>query len=298
MSDKEFSEIKSSLHPRNKHRENYNFKILIKATPDLAPFIHTNAYGNLSIDFFSSEAVRTLNKALLKYFYGIGHWQIPKGYLTPPIPGRAEYIHQIADLITSSTKSKNIKCLDIGVGANCIYPLIGISEYDWSFVGADIDQKALENAEKIREANPKIGEKLELRLQKESQCIFRNIIRSDDFFHLTICNPPFHKSAKEAQAGSKRKIKNLSGQKVKVATLNFGGQSNELWCEGEFVKKMILESIEYSKNCTWFTTLVSREEYLPGYKMLLKKAGAKEISIIDMNLGNKKSRILAWSFKS
>jgi 23S rRNA (adenine1618-N6)-methyltransferase len=41
----------------------------------------------------------------------------------------------------------------IGIGANCIYPIIGNAEY-WSFVGTDIDEKAIENCSTIIEANP------------------------------------------------------------------------------------------------------------------------------------------------
>ena len=135
---------KLKLHPRNKHRQGYNFKQLTKTCPDVAPFVQINKYGTESIDFSNAMAVKLLNKALLIEYYGIVNWQIPPNYLVPPIPGRADYIHHIADVLSDQMKQKiprgpKIKCLDIGVGANCIYPILGTQEYGWSFIGADID---------------------------------------------------------------------------------------------------------------------------------------------------------------
>jgi 23S rRNA (adenine1618-N6)-methyltransferase len=40
-----------------------------------------------------------------------------------------------------------VRVLDIGVGANCVYPLIGHAEYGWRFLGVDIDEAALANAQ-------------------------------------------------------------------------------------------------------------------------------------------------------
>jgi 23S rRNA (adenine1618-N6)-methyltransferase len=83
---------KASLHPRNRHQGRYDFPALIKTTPELAKFVITNPYGKESIDFASPDAVRVFNRALLKAFYGIEHWDIPADYLCPPVPGRADYI--------------------------------------------------------------------------------------------------------------------------------------------------------------------------------------------------------------
>ena len=135
---------KNKLHPRNKHQGRYHFESLKISCPELSLFVHSNKYNDESIDFFDPEAVKALNKALLKQYYKIEYWHIPPNYLCPPIPGRADYLHHIADLLAKSNNGKipkgnKIHCLDIGTGANCIYPIIGSSEYKWSVVGADID---------------------------------------------------------------------------------------------------------------------------------------------------------------
>lgn len=292
---------KAGLHPRNKHKSSYDFKELISSSWDLAPFVSKNKFGNDSIDFSNPLAVKALNAALLKFYYHISSWDIPKDYLCPPIPGRADYIHHIADLLADKNgiipKGPSIKMLDIGVGANCVYPLIAHAEYGWSVVGSEVDPVALTNANTIIKDNA-LDSSITLREQKDKTKIFENIISSDDFFHLTVCNPPFHSSAQEAREGTNRKNKNLG---LKKNVLNFGGQNNELWCEGgeiAFIFKMIQESTRYKKNCLWFSTLVSKSSTLPSVYDELKKVNIARIRTIDMAQGQKKSRIVAWSFQS
>lgn len=297
---------KTKLHPRNKHRERYNFNLLTRSYPTLATFVKRNEYGDDSIDFFNPEAVKALNKALLKQYYGIEHWDIPANYLCPPIPGRADYIHHIADILAASNnkiipKGSKIKCMDIGVGANCVYPIIGAKEYGWSFIGTDIDIVSIKSAQKITEANEVLAVKVEVRLQNNTKDIFKGIIREGEYIDVTICNPPFHSSLKEAQAGTIRKLSNLTGKKSSKPTLNFGGQNNELWCAGgevRFIQNMILQSLEFSNQCFWFSTLVSKQANLKNIYETLAKLEAVETKTIVMGQGNKVSRLVAWTFLS
>lgn len=301
---KDHPTIKSQLHPRNKHRERYDFKALGKSCPDLVPFVIRNKYNDESINFFDPNAVKALNRALLQFHYGIKHWDIPKNYLCPPIPGRADYIHYVADLLDTTGQiptGSSIKCLDIGVGANCIYPIIGTKEYGWSFVGSDIDLTAAESAKKILEANPELKRNIQIRLQNNSKHFFNSVIQEGETYHLTICNPPFHASATEAQAGTLRKLSNLKGKKTERVKLNFGGKNNELWCDGgekEFITQMIKESQEFANSCVWFTSLVSKEANLQGIYQTLEKVQARGVKTINLGQGNKKSRIIAWSFQT
>jgi len=300
---REHPKEKTKLHPRNKHRERYNFELLIASCPELAPFVKLNIYDDYSIDFFNPEAVRMLNKALLKHFYDID-WNIPPNYLCPPIPGRADYIHYLADLLGSCNNGNipignHIKCLDIGVGANCIYPIIGNKEYGWSFVGSDIDAIAVESANSIIEMNPVLKENIEIRLQKNPNDIFNGIVRKDEHFDLSICNPPFHASAKEAHSATFRKLKNLKPDKIIKPILNFGGVNSELWCHGgeeRFVRDMIYQSKQFKNSVFWFSTLISKETNLKSAYNILKKVNAFDVKTIPMEQGNKTSRIVAWTF--
>ena len=88
-------------------------------------------------------------------------------------------------------------------------------------------------------------------------------------------------------------------QIVKNPTLNFGGQNNELWCEGgevAFIKKMIKQSVSNAENCLWFTTLVSKKENLQEIYKTLKRERPFVIKTIEMKQGQKISRFIAWSF--
>lgn len=301
---KEHPAEKNTLHPRNKHRHRYNFKELIHSWPALAPFVRLNAYQDESIDFSNAEAVMQLNKALLKHAYGITHWRIPSGYLCPPIPGRADYIHHIADLLGSCNEGviptgSAIRCLDIGVGANCIYPLLGNAEYGWSFVGAEVEPVALQSASEIIAKNSQLKGKIELRLQRHASDIFSGIIQQGECFDLTLCNPPFHASQAEAQAGNLRKVSNLKGKRITKPTLNFGGKNNELWYEGgeeKFVHQMIVQSKQFASSCFWISTLISKSSHLNRVYKTLEEVGALAIKTIPMSQGNKTSRLVAWTF--
>ena len=295
---------KSQFHPRNKHRQRYDFQQLTQTSPELSPFVQLTNYGDASIDFFNPEAVKMLNKALLKQHYGVENWDIPQGYLCPPIPSRADYVHHIADVLASKNGGKiplgkSVKCLDIGVGANGIYPIIGHKEYGWTFIGADIDPVSLESVSKIIAANPSLKDAIELRLQTDNRDTINGILTRGERIDATFCNPPFHASRAEAQAGTQRKLNNLTKKNNAKLALNFGGQNNELWCEGgevEFIKNMMYQSQQYADSCFWYSTLVSKQTTLKPILETLKWLKALEIKVIDMQQGNKISRIVAWTF--
>jgi 23S rRNA (adenine1618-N6)-methyltransferase len=297
---------KTELHPRNKHKSRYDFNELIRVNPELIKYVKLNEHGDESIDFANADSVLQLNKALLKKFYDIDYWSIPKGFLCPPIPGRADYIHYAADILASSNNNQipvgsNIHVLDIGVGANCIFPLLGFKEFGWRFVGVDINKTALESANKIVQENSIFINDIELRLQLNEGNIFKNIIKQDEHFDLCICNPPFHSSYQEANKFATKKVLNLKNNNTKNIVLNFGGQSNELYCKGgemAFITNMIRESKLFRHQCFWFTTLVSKQSNLKKIYKELNNLETIEMKTIEMKQGNKISRIVAWTYLS
>lgn len=302
------AEKKAVLHPRNRHQGRYDFPAMIKASPELAAFVIINPYGKESIDFANPDAVKAFNRALLHQFYGIRGWDIPPAYLCPPVPGRVDYLHYLADLLGAShdgviPRGPGVRGLDIGVGANCIYPLLGQHEYGWSFVGADIDPQSLASANAILQANPQLGGAIELRQQPDPAQIFQGLIGSDERFDFTLCNPPFHSSLDEAHSGSRRKWKNLGKQdpQRQLPELNFGGQSNELHCEGgelAFITRMAEESAGFSEQVFCFSTLVSKVSNVALLQERLQALGAGDIRVIDMAQGQKQSRFVAWTYLS
>lgn len=290
---------KAKLHPRNQHSEGYDFSRLVADTPELGAFAISNPLGQPTIDFRNALAVRMLNRALLKSHYGIAFWDIPEGYLCPPIPGRVDYIHYLADLLAGHNdqdipRGPEVKALDIGTGASLVYPIIGQAEYGWHFTGTDIDADALKSAQKICDLNDL---KIDLRRQDKPANIFRGVIQPSDIFHVTMCNPPFHASKEKATKGTQRKWANLG--KGRSTQLNFGGQNAELWCQGgeiKFISRMIEQSVEFADQCLWFTSLVSKKDNLQTLTRILGQRNVADYRVVEMAQGQKTSRFIAWTF--
>jgi 23S rRNA (adenine1618-N6)-methyltransferase len=282
MSSEKNKQEKARLHPRNKNRERYDLSALITATPELKKHVSPNKFGNDSVDFSNPIAVKLLNKALLSHYYGVESWEFPDENLCPPIPGRADYIHYMADLLCENNfgtipTGDKITCLDVGLGASCIYPIVGVTEYQWNFIGSDINPLSIESAQNIVNSNSPLKGKVECRLQNNPKNIFQGILSKADKVDLTICNPPFHSSFEEAQKGTARKTKNLSGKKVNSAELDLAGISKELVYDGgeyRFIQNM------------------------KGIYQLLERAEALQIKMIPLGTGNKSSRIVTWTFLS
>lgn len=291
---------KPGLHPRNRHHRRYDLDALCAVNPSLRAFITRNPNGEETVNFADPQAVKALNKALLAHFYGVREWDIPDGFLCPPVPGRADYLHHLADLLAESdngTIPAQASVLDIGTGANCIYPLIGAHQYGWRFTGSEVNAEAFASAQAIIAANPGLTRAVRLRRQKEMAAILTGIIHKNESYDAVICNPPFHDSAQSAQANSERKRRNL-GQSVTDAA-NFGGQQQELWCEGgevAFIKTMIAESKQFARQVLWFTSLVSRGDNLPELYRALTQVGAVKVVKKEMAQGQKQSRFIAWTF--
>ncbi|WP_299063757.1 23S rRNA (adenine(1618)-N(6))-methyltransferase RlmF [uncultured Polaribacter sp.] len=279
------------LHPKNKFNKGYNFDELTVINPALKEFVVKNEFGTVTIDFSNPIAVKELNKSLLFSFDKISKWDFPDENLCPPIPGRLDYIHHLADLLSSE---ENIKILDIGTGATGIYPLLGVAAYNWNFVATDIDLDSLDTAQDIIDDN-NFTDKVALRQQLNEQQILKGILKEDDSFSAVMCNPPFYKSAEEAQGANSRKTRNLGNNAVR----NFAGNNNELWYIGgekAFLHNYLYESSLFKKTSKWFTSLVSKKENVQSLEKSSKKLGAIEFKIIPMHQGNKVTRIVTWRF--
>jgi len=308
------------MHPRNIHRNGYDFSAMSATYPKLKPFLIKNPIGNISINFSDPAAVKALNAALLAHYYDVKNWNIPAGHLCPPVPGRADYIHYIADLLAEDTTNlkdfnsvsadSSIVGLDIGAGANLIYPILASQIYNWRIIGSELNKDSIDSANKILLQNAPLSNFISLRQQPDSKCIFSNIIRPEDRFDFTMCNPPFHASKKLAEQGSQRKNQNLARNKLKRhqqkhapfsndRKLNFAGKSNELWCKGgeiAFIKQMAMESQNFADQVKWFTSLLSKKDNIKPIYRLLRDLNVKQIKTVQMGQGNKKSRFIAWQF--
>ena len=165
-----------------------------------------------------------------------------------------------------------------------------------SFIASDVDAAAIASATALVSAN---AVPVELRLQRERTSILRGVLEpSDGLMAFTMCNPPFFKSAEEAAAQTARKWRGLRTAGG-GSTRSFGGSASELWCPGgekAFVTRHIRESARSPTAALWFTSLVSAERSLPKLEAELRASRARRVEQLGVATGNKKMRVLAWSF--
>jgi 23S rRNA (adenine1618-N6)-methyltransferase len=280
------------MHPKNPFQEDYDFNALMGHYKELSEYVFRNEFGNQTINFGNKHAVKALNTALLKKFYNV-NWDIPDGNLCPPIPGRLDYLLYLADLI----KKEKVHLLDIGTGANLIYPILASCHFKWNCTASEVDRSAFINGLALIERN-EILRHIDLRQQKFKNKIFEHLIKPTDTFDAVVCNPPFYKNAYEAASKNQKKVKNLNLNESDKS--NFSGLSNELWYKGgevAFIRKMVAESILYKNQVHWFTSLISNKDNVRIVKRAINKTNPTKTRIIDMEQGNKKSRFIAWSFQ-
>lgn len=296
--------MKKFFHPCNRHAKGYDFPALVQSHPALEHFLQKSPAGGITIDFGHPDAVVALNTALLTHDYGIAGWQIPEGTLCPPIPSRVDYIHHMADLLTEGEgkhRGQTLRMLDVGTGSNGIYVLLAAAVYGWQCVGSDVIDESLGNLSKVLDQNTDLKTRISLRLQSDKHQMFDGVIQPDEFYDLTVCNPPFHASKEDARKANLSRTSNMKAQaSSSTPALSFGGNASELWCNGGerlFLKKMVFESQTFAHQVRWFSSLVSKAENVKPLKKWLKKLGAQEVREIAMEHGNKKTRIIAWRFK-
>ena len=314
-------------HPRNTFTGVYNMDRLIAAYPSLEPHIIRTRLGEPcrpTINYFNPESVRALNTALLVADYNVNpkyNEILPTGALSPPVPGRADYVHYIADILKQSWPDDvipigvNVVGMDIGTGASAIYPTIATAVYGWKMIASEINLASIESAKLIAHANDS-ADLIDVRHQQSKKSIFHGVLQRGEKIDFAMCNPPFYSSIEAFQKENARKLAGLAkgGSTLKEQSLgggsnNFGGTDSELWCEGgevAFVKRMINESKQYADKCLWFSSLVSRKDNIKRiegslFNMGKNKGGKQRIQVqevrrIAMGAGHKSSTILFWTY--
>lgn len=300
---------------------------LIAAYPSLEPHIIRTRLGEPcrpTINYFNPESVRALNTALLVADYNVNPQYneiLPHGALSPPVPGRADYVHYIADVLKQSWPDDviptgvNVVGMDIGTGASAIYPTIATAVYGWKMIASEINSASIESAKLIAHANDS-ADLIDVRHQQSKKSIFYGVLQRGEKIDFAMCNPPFYSSIEAFQKENARKLAGLAkgGSSLKEQSIaggsnNFGGTDSELWCEGgevAFVKRMINESKQYADKCLWFSSLVSRKDNIKRiegslFNMGKNKGGkqriqVKEVRRIAMGAGHKSSTILIWTY--
>ncbi|NIJ45228.1 23S rRNA (adenine1618-N6)-methyltransferase [Wenyingzhuangia heitensis] len=288
--------VKYKIHSRNKNKDRYDLKALEALNSNLTNYIKPNFEGEDTIDFTNPIAIKTLNQTLLQYYYGIKNWNFSDAYICPSIPNKADYIHHIADLLMESNFGSfplgaKITCYNIGMGATCIYPIIGVTEYNWNFIASEIDEEAIITAQTIVNTNSSLKNKIDCRIQVNPKDFFYGVIDKQEKVDIAICNPPLYTSLEDAKTASHKKNAPYNSTEIKNEIIYDGGET-------AFLQNYVKESKKFSENCFWFSALVSKQSNQKGMLGFLKEIGATQTKVIPMGVGNKSSQIIAWSFLS
>lgn len=91
------------------------------------------------------NALRALTCTLLKKDFDLDV-EIPLDKLIPTVPLRLNYILWIEDLLSICKKDGEIRGIDIGCGASCVYPLMASKKYGWKMLATEIDEASLKYA--------------------------------------------------------------------------------------------------------------------------------------------------------
>jgi 23S rRNA (adenine1618-N6)-methyltransferase len=273
------------MNKKNKYFNNPpNFDYLASIYPNFSQYVYKNKFGGYSIDWRDKKALKELNKVLLDYDFGISYWDIPDGFLIPSIPSRCNYIHWLSDLLGPLNIEK-VNGLDIGTGANLIYPILGHQIYGWKFIGSDINYESLVNCQKIISTN-NLDRYIQVKLQPKEDKIFENIVNEDDKFHFCMSNPPYFSREDEIKHDNPH--------------TDFDYNEKEAYCSGgelSFINKLIKESEKYKNNFVWFSTLVGRKINLEKIEEILKeKSEIQEIKTTTFYQGKQARWGIAWKY--
>lgn len=289
------------MHPRNVFANiKADFFVLGKRQPCFRPFVEQCSLGLWYVNFKSWEVTRALNRALLVDVYGLVSWDIPKGHLCPPVPNRASYIHWLEDLLQLShpcgrpgIECEGVRGIDIGVGSNCVFPLLGSTANRWSFIGIDVTDVALIWADKNRLDNPDLASRIKIRDARRSGTLHmkRNdsavlAVQMGERFSFCMCNPPFFETMKHAKRNP---------------GTNFGGTLAELCCTGgeeTFIRRMYNESLVTKDRVHWYTTMCGKKETLKSLRCLLDTAKVPAIRTARFLQGKTVRWGVAWSFSA
>jgi len=287
----------SRMHPRNRYfRRKPDFAALAAQFADFAAIVVTDSRGRVHVDWKDPACSVALTRALLRADYGL-KWELPRGFLCPPVPQRVNYVHWIEDLLagTIETAIKSAHAvripdeatgLDVGVGASAIYPLLALSLHpNWKMIGTDINEEALRSARANVESNG-LQAKIRLELVGSDSVLLETVRKQSDVIDFCMCNPPFFAAEEDA-----RKASHYRSCDAKVQELVTPGG------EQAFVSRMIADSQVLRHRVRWYTTMVGHKSSLTAAMAEIKSCGASLVRSTTFFQGKTIRWAVAWSFE-
>ncbi|KAK6191421.1 hypothetical protein SNE40_003115 [Patella caerulea] len=279
------------MHPRNHYRNNKpDFSQLALKYPEFADHSTQDLNGKVCLDFKKANSVRILTQTLLKEDFDL-NVELPDDRLTPTLSSRLNYIHWIEDIFGDSYKE--LRGIDIGTGASCIYPILGCKINNWSFLATDVNEKNLEYANKNVKGN-NMQTKIQVVKVEEGTCIPQFVLSSDQSYDFVMCNPPFFADHMEAQAiTTTRKVDRPDPPSMSTAedceSIVPGG-------EAQFIKQMIQDSFQLKEKIRVFTSMVGKKINVSVIKEELKRRQISNFSTTEFCQGKTMRWGIAWTF--
>lgn len=150
------------MHELNPYKNKKpDFSKLSEKYPDLKRCLSgRTADGAATLNWGLPESSRVVSQVLLKEDFGLDV-ELIRDRLCPPLPNRINYLCWLEEIFQSCNKAGGeetriygcLSMLDIGVGASCIYPMLGLKLFQWSFVGSDIDESSVQEARRNVQKN-------------------------------------------------------------------------------------------------------------------------------------------------
>ena len=269
-----------------------DFLTLIKEFPELKKYIlkqNEDNEGEFQFDWSNNELSLLMDKSILNYYFNIKYYDIPKGFLIPPIPSRINYINLINSIITKLIKDidiKNIIGIDIGTGANIIYPILGYSIYKWKFICTEINKEAYNNAKLILQKN-NLENNINIIKQNNKDNIFISILNRENKYIFSMCNPPYYNYENEIKLEDKKRDNEYNFDEIYYKNGEYG-----------FFQRYFEESICYKNNVFLYTILIGKKinaeniyDKLSSYSDIIKIYNMQKILT-----GNNVRYIIYWSF--
>lgn len=181
--------------------------------------------------------------------------------------------------------------IDVGVGASCIYPLLGCTARpNWKFIGTDIDDKSFNHAV-YNATNNDLDRSIRLvkTLPNEPFWDLEKLkIEKADF---TMCNPPFYDSKEDMMSTFEKDSAPhavCTGAEVEMVTR--GG-------EAAYVSSMVEESKSLSTKIQWYTSQLGKVASLPIVVKKLKELGCSNWAVGILNPKERTRRwVIGWSW--
>nr|XP_019539786.2 U6 small nuclear RNA (adenine-(43)-N(6))-methyltransferase-like [Aedes albopictus] len=285
------------MHPRNIYRQRPDFRALVKQYPELTAVTTVDLNGKLKLDYKDRKALQLLTSCLLKRDYGL-QVDLPPDKLVPTLPLRLNYILWLEDL-EEALGWKNraeVRGLDIGCGASCIYPLLGVvhSKRRWRMVGLEL----LEDSVLVARANVErngLQACIEVVQQKsEDGSVLKQFMEGRENFDFCMCNPPFF----DDDEGTTHKDRTDQRKEPPNAVT---GSDKELRIDGgelRFLERIIDESLELKERITVYTSMIGHKKNFEEILRIMKRRSISNVTTTRFCQGNTTRWGVAWSFSS